>query len=132
MLHQEQSSLSFENQGLPILKLDTEDVTPEERCRSLEECLSPLDKDALESGIITYTEMFNTLPLETQDDIRRFYKEEINRTGKCDIGHLIRFGYNKSLQNKKDGIAEPPTLPSGEVFWKRTKPASSNFTATRH
>lgn len=134
MLHQEQPNLSFENKDLPIPKFDTEDVTPEEGYRSFEECLKSLDKKdaSVSDATITYVGIFNALPPETQETIRQSYTREMSETGKCDIGHLIRYSYNKSLQDKKDGITKPPTLPSGEIVWTRPKPTSSNFTATRH
>lgn len=122
MLHQEQSNLSFESQGLPIPKVDTD-----ERYRSFEECLKSLDKkDASGSDAITYVGIFNALSPETQETIRRSYTREMDETGKCDIGHLIRYSHNKSLQDKKDGITEPPKIEPNKILWTRPKSTTTH------
>ncbi len=92
----------------------------EEKHRLFEEALRSLDANIPEEQkrIPTYTEMLKELPPETQEIIRRSY------TQRSAIAGAIRGGHNRLLQDKKDGIADSPTLPVTTTIWKRRRPST--------
>ena len=92
----------------------------EEKHRLFEEQLKSLDANISEEDIlkgrITYAQMFRELPTEVQATIKHSF------TRRDTIASAIIGGHNRLLQNRKDGITEPPTLPVTTTHWKRRRP----------